>query len=291
MTFDDLRAAHDARDLNHTLFERSPAGMIITSLCGVIERINPAAQQLTAYPEAECLGSTPRLWQSGRQDPAFYAQMWRTMLHAPHWQGLLWNKRKDGALFLEELSVTRLSRASDGGGHMLGIMQEIDPLPLTQRDPLTGLVLAHAFIAATDRALAEARSGGTQVAVLFIDLDEFKSINDSLGHAAGDAVLVATAQRILRCARPHDTVARMGGDEFAVLMSRVAPSYTPLMYRARLIEAMRSPLRLGHTELTASLSVGVAIGPRGGEPATLLISRADASMYCRKRMRRRTPLD
>ena len=223
------------------VFENTREGVVITDLATRILGVNRAFTEITGYSEKEVLGCNPSLLRSGRQDPMFYQAMWQSIQETGHWQGEIWNRRKDGEIRPELLSI---STVRDGDGrptHYVGVMTDISQLKqseerlehLAHYDPLTDLPNRLLLLSRLEHALERAERYRQQVAVLFVDLDHFKVINDGLGHPAGDALLSVLARRLRGRLRDEDTLGRLGGDEFLVILEnlerpeRAAPSPRP----------------------------------------------------------------
>lgn len=276
--------------LEKALFDLSPAGVMVTSLSGEIVAVNPAFTAMTGFAAQECLGKTPKLWHSGKQDDTFYDQMWNKLNYDRQWEGRVWNKRKNGELYEEELKVRLLPEEGIIAPRFVGIMREIVE-PALSKDPLTGLFMRDVFMGALSSALDNARNRSHKTAVMFIDLDGFKEINDTFGHMAGDVVLTAIAQRMSDCVRPGDIVARMGGDEFAILVSLLDPIDAASKLAQRLLQEISKPIAikpmgLGRTiEVSPMASVGIRTGPWANETPEELIAAADQAMYSVKRSR------
>ncbi len=278
----------DLQGLNAALFDLSPAGVLVTSESGEIEAVNPAFSRITGFSQADCAGKTPRLWRSGRQDENFYRDMWRRLTNDREWRGALWNKRKNGEFYQQELSIRLLPRDGKRRAHFIGVMREIEPLPAV-RDPLTKLFMRDVFLDSLARALRMAHEQNHKIAIVFIDLDGFKALNDTFGHMAGDAVLAAVADRLRACLRPTDILARMGGDEFAILFAPLEPLSAAAALSSRLLHAIARPIEIvpmgarQPVEITPLASIGVVTGPWSHEQPEEMLAAADAAMYAVKR--------
>lgn len=273
------------------LVESVPNGVLVTDPEGRIVYCNKAFAAITGYSRAESLGRNPRFLQSGRQDADFYQQMWATLVDDGQWQGLVWNRKKSGELYSEWLSISSNKDAAGETTHFFGIFADISTLTkesdalqdLVYRDALTGLPNRTLWYDRVGQAIRSAERRKSSFAVLFIDLDGFKAINDDLGHMLGDEVLVMAAQELKESLRTEDTVARIGGDEFAVLLSgacdkadvdRVASTIVRKI--SQLVPTRRSKLRIGS-------SIGVAFYPSDGTQGQKLMHAADTAMYLAKR--------
>jgi len=227
MTFRQLLERR--QQLAHTVFDNSTEGIMVTDADARILAVNGAFTAITGYEEAEVIGQDPRLLKSGRQDESFYAAMWFSLIQLSSWQGEIWNRRKSGELYPEWLNISAV-RDSDGRiVNFIGLFSDITSIKASQErldylahhDPLTDLPNRLLFGAQMGQALTRMKRAGTHVALIYLDLDGFKPVNDRLGHEAGDAVLVEVAKRLSRSVRDQDTVARIGGDEFAILLEGI----------------------------------------------------------------------
>lgn len=268
------------------VFEQSAQGMMITDAEQRILTVNPAFTQMTGYAPEEAIGRTPRILQSGRHDAAFYRALWESIRDTGHWQGEIWDRRKTGEVYPKWLSV---SAVRDGRGkltHYIGIFTDITEQKaqatrieqLAFYDPLTGLPNRALSADRLKQALAAAHRHGQRVALLFLDLDRFKEINDTQGHAAGDAVLMEVARRFQAVLRQEETLARIGGDEFVVIVEEAEQSAVAVIAE-RLRQALAEPLAAkGHT-YALGVSIGIALYPEDGATCEDLLKQADIAMY------------
>ena len=260
---------------------------MITDPRGYIESVNASFTRLTGYTADEVQGRTPAMLKSGKQDAQFYVDMWRTVTETGHWQGELWNRRKDGALFAELLSITALRDDNGKVSRYVGVFNDISTLKqyqeelryLADHDVLTGLPNRALFAAQTGDALVSARRHGDKFAILFVDLDHFKNVNDSLGHSTGDLLLQQVAQRTQEALRKTDMVARFGGDEFAVLLQRIVDDHDAEAVAQKILSVLGAPFHIGGHELFVTASIGVACYPASGQDVDELLRNADAAMY------------
>ncbi len=222
----DRKQSEQSRRLASAVFSSTAEGLIITDREGRIVSVNPAFSSITGFGEAEVLGQSPSVLSSGRHDADFYRRMWRTLEQTGHWQGEIWNRRKSGELYPEWLSLSAVRNERGEITHYVGAFSDISEMKNSQaqldfmahHDPLTNLPNRRLFMERLDHTLAQSTRQGKKLAVLFIDLDHFKTVNDSLGHQVGDELLLEVARRLVDCLRGEDTVARLGGDEFTVLL-------------------------------------------------------------------------
>lgn len=273
--------------LARQVIEAALDGVMIVDEQGLIEYVNPAFTHLTGYEAEEVMGQNPRLLQSGRHDATFYEGLWGELLQGGHWQGEIWNRRKDGQVFAAWQTINSI-RASDGHiTKFAAIFSDITERKkdeervraLAYFDPLTSLPNRRLFTDRVTLALAAAQRHSKLLAVMFLDLDLFKRINDTLGHDVGDAVLVEVAKRLQGTLREGDTVARLGGDEFVVLLPELDDPADAVRLAKRLIDAVTAPMLLADRELHVTTSVGIALCPEDAQDTDRLLKCADMALY------------
>ncbi|MBL8490096.1 MAG: diguanylate cyclase, partial [Rhodocyclaceae bacterium] len=280
------------------VFESAAEGVMVTDGENLILRVNPAFTAITGYTPREVIGRDPKLLKSGRHDAAFYAEMWRRLGAEGRWEGEITNRSKDGRVFVEWLAITtvRGAGAVGGSGRYVATFSDITRRKeaeelmrhQAQHDALTGLPNRSLFADRLLSAMASAHRHGWGCALLYLDLDRFKEVNDSLGHAAGDGLLVEAARRLLSCVRESDTVARFGGDEFAIILGEVAMPADAERVAIRAIAAIEAPFHLGEGLAEVSVSIGIALYPEHGEDPDHLRRNADAALYAAKKAGRAT---
>ncbi len=279
-----------------TVFENTSEGVIITDPGTTILAVNPAFCEVTGYAEDEVLGKTTALLASGRHDRQFYDEMWASISATGRWRGEIWNRRKSGEVFPELLNISEVRDEHGDLTHYVGVFSDISALKesqarlqhLAHHDPLTGLPNRLLLHARMEHSLARARRTGERVAVLFLDLDRFKMVNDTFGHPAGDMLLQAVADRLRGAMREDDTVARLGGDEFVILVEGLEDPLDAAGVAEKTLEALRQPVILNDAELFTSASIGIAVGPDDGADLTVLLRNADGAMYQAKKAGRNT---
>lgn len=277
------------------VFEQSGEGIIITDAQLNIILVNQAFTAISGYSEAEALGQRPSMLASGRHDQAFYRAMWEAIATQGRWQGEVWNRRKDGGPYAELLSIIRVLDARGEVTHYIGISSDITQhkaaLAHIQRlahfDPLTGLPNRALLGDRASHALSAAQRHHTQLVVMFVDLDHFKNVNDTLGHGIGDALLIAVAARLKAAVREIDTVSRQGGDEFVLILPDTNADGAAHVAR-KLLEAVAQPYQIETFELTVTPSIGIALYPGDGGDFEALSQCADAAMYRAKHDGRNT---
>ena len=283
-----------------TAFE-SQAGMTVTNVDGVILRVNQAFTEITGYSLDEVVGKTPRLLSSGRHDAAFYADLWASIKSTGSWQGEIWNRRKSGEVYPEWLMITAVK--DDGGAttHYVGTFTDVTSRKKAEEeitnlafyDPLTGLPNRRLLLDRLKQAIASSSRSTKHSALLFLDLDNFKILNDTRGHDIGDLLLQQVAQRLVTCVREGDTVARLGGDEFVVMLEDLSDN---LLEAATQTEAVGEKIlaTLNHTYHLAQYachstpSVGITLFADHQGPLDDLLKRADLAMYQAKAAGRNT---
>ncbi|MGO4998904.1 EAL domain-containing protein [Oceanisphaera sp. W20_SRM_FM3] len=277
--------------LNLQLAERviaaSLEGIMITNAQGLIEFVNPAFTHTTGFTAEEVIGKNPALLSSGRHDPNFYQLMWQTLSQKGYWRGEIWNRRKSGQLYLELLTITCIRDEVGEISHFAALFTDITHIreneeqvrKLAYYDALTQLPNRRLLEDRLDHALRHAHRNQQRLAVLFIDLDHFKQVNDSLGHASGDELLLEVSKRMATHLREDDTLARFGGDEFIVLLPDVADADAITAVARRLLDAVGQPVSLSNQRFRVGCSLGISIYPDDANSAEQLLQHADAAMY------------
>ena len=270
-----------------TVFENTAEGVLITDTEQHISAVNRAFSDITGYSEIEALGQTPRLLASGQHDSAFYLAMWHQLTAEGHWQGEIHNKRKNGEIYPSWLTISAVRNIEREVTHFVAVFADISSLKHAQakldyqahHDPLTGLPNRALFENRLQEALTCSQLSNRQGAVLFLDLDRFKLINDSLGHPVGDLLLKGIAQRLKEQVRDVDTVARLGGDEFIILLPGLHKPSDANTIANKLLGCFHAPFEAGEHEFFTSASIGISLYPQDGCDVASLIRNADAAMY------------
>lgn len=282
-----LSASRRNLRLAERIIESTLEGVIITDARSRILSVNSAFTKITGYTEAEVIGKTPRVLSSGRHDEKFYTDLWRELNQRGHWQGEIWNRKKNGELLPEFLSITAIRDEQGKVSHYAAMFNDISKLKeneeniraMAYRDPLTGLPNRRLLDDRLDMAIAQAHRHGRRVGVIFVDLDHFKHVNDGLGHAAGDELLEKLARRLECCVRENDTVARLGGDEFVIVLADPESADDVRQTGKRILRAVRTPLWVQGRELILTCSLGISVYPENGLDREALLKHADAAMY------------
>jgi diguanylate cyclase (GGDEF)-like protein/PAS domain S-box-containing protein len=271
-----------------SVFTHACEGVVITDPAANIIDVNDAFCRITGYPRAEVLGQNPRLLSSGRQDPAFYREMWRSLTEKGHWHGEMWNRRKNGELYVEWLNISTVRDTAGRTLQYVGLISDITALKAHQHqlehiahyDALTSLPKRVLLADRLRQGMASAQRRGQLLAVVYLDLDGFKAINDTFGHEVGDQLLMALAERMRSALREGDTLARLGGDEFVAVLGDLADTTDSVPILTRLLAATAQPITLGDTPLQVSASLGVTFYPQEeATDADLLLRQADQAMY------------
>ncbi len=270
------------------VFESTRDGVFVTDLDARIVALNRAFTEISGYSQSEALGKTPRILQSGRHDAAFYQALWSALKGCGHWQGEVWNRRKNGELYQQTLTLSTVYNEAGVPSHYVAVMTDISQLKrseaqleyLAHHDPLTDLPNRLLLQLRVQHAIDQAARDDRHVALLFIDLDRFKNVNDSLGHPAGDELLKAIATRLRARLREVDTLARLGGDEFVLLIESMEAPEDAAHVAQMLIELLQAPFRLAQgREIYIGASIGIAVFPEDGTTVTELIQHSDVAMY------------
>ena len=283
----ERRNADEQLRLHARIFEQSDEAILITDAQEKIVSVNPAFTRITGYSAAEVTGETPRKLRSGRHDAAFFQSMWQRLLDTGYWQGEVWDRRKDGEIYPTWLSIGSVRNSADEITHYFSIFTDITDRKraegrmhhLAYFDALTGLPNRMQFSRLADQALMSSRRKESFGAVLFIDLNRFKPINDTLGHEAGDKVLQETATRLRACVRGADVVCRLGGDEFVVGLFEIANREHAASVAQKLLATLDDPIVIEGRELKLGAAIGISIYPEDGMSTETLLRQADIAMY------------
>ena len=288
------REAEDQLRITAKVFDQSGEAIVVTDPEGVVQTTNHAFSKITGYSLDEAVGrSIGDLVRSGRHSKEFYQGMWHSLLDGGFWQGEIWNRRKGGEIFPEWLTINRVDNKDGVAEHFVAVFSDITDIKNAQRkaeylaahDVLTGLSNRTLFQDRLRHALAQARRKNQRVALMFIDLDNFKNINDTLGHDIGDELLKQASARLQRVMRDVDTVARLGGDEFTAILSECTQETAHLVAR-RIVDELAASFSVQNRQLFVTASVGVAFYPEDGSDSNSLVKAADTAMYRAKELGR-----
>jgi diguanylate cyclase (GGDEF)-like protein/PAS domain S-box-containing protein len=276
--------------LSSLVLENSSEGMVVTDADNLIVAVNPAFSTITGYSFAEVKGKNPSILSSGRHDEAFYRKMWQSLNTTGRWHGEIWDKRKDGEVQAKWLTIN-LIRNEDGSVHRhVALFSDITERKLSEDliwrqanfDTLTELPNRNMFRDRLNQEMKKSDREVSPLALLLIDLDKFKEVNDTLGHAVGDLLLQEAALRISACVRESDTLARLGGDEFTVVLSGILEAGNIEDVAQKIIGKLAEPFRLGSEMAYVSASIGITLYPNDANDIDALMKNADQAMYVAK---------
>ena len=291
-----VRAAESLRQAA-AVFETTREGILITDLQPHIVAVNRAYSEITGFSEAEVLGKNPSFIKSGRHDAVFYQALWSRLVETGHWQGEIWNRRKNGEFYPQWLTINTVNDERGQPYQYVGVFSDITKIKqsearlehLAHYDPLTNLPNRLLVQSRLHHALERAERHGHKVAVLYLDLDHFKTVNDSLGHPSGDELLSLLANRLGYRLREEDTLARLGGDEFLLVLEHIEQPEVAATVAQTMIELLTPSFRLSNgQEIYLGISIGISLFPDDASDVTELIQHADMAMYLAKQEGRNT---
>jgi len=262
-------------------------GVFITKTDGKLVWVNQAFCRQSGYSEHQLIGETPRILKSGYQDNAYYAELWQTILAGKRWSSEVVERRRNGDLYTVSQTITPIFDNDGEISHFIAIHEDISKQKQAQErieylahyDTLTGLTNRTLFYERLKHTIALAKRSERRFALMFLDLDRFKPINDTFGHGIGDLLLKEVAERLRECLRESDTVARLGGDEFTVILPEINANEEALTVASKLVQLIAQPYQLEEFEVTTSASIGIAFYPQHGTTDSELITAADSAMY------------
>jgi diguanylate cyclase (GGDEF)-like protein/PAS domain S-box-containing protein len=296
----ERRKTEDAMRIAAVTFD-TQEGILITDADAKILRVNQAFQDITGYHAEEVIGQNPRIFQSGRHDAAFYQAMWSALFNTGKWSGEVWDRRKNGEIYPKSLTITAVYDLKNRVTHYVAVFRDISQHKKSEQeihqlafyDPLTKLPNRRLLLDRLQQALAVSTRNGRHGALLFLDLDHFKTINDTQGHAMGDQLLIEVARRLRTGVRESDSVARLGGDEFVVVLEDLSSEADEAATQTELVaEKIRSklgqPYALNDFEYLSTASIGISLFRGHPESAEDLLQHADVAMYQAKTAGRNT---
>ncbi len=298
-SFRDLRERRQREgelQLSQNLFQSSLEGIVVTDKDGAIEKVNPAFTDITGYTSDEAIGQNPRILKSDHHPNEFYKEMWDTLLTKGVWEGEIWNRKKSGEAYPEWLSITTLYNDDGSIRNFISMFHDISEKKfqeaklqkLAYHDALTGLPNRQLFMDRIQMAISSAARNDGALALLFLDIDDFKYVNDTYGHPAGDQLLKQVKQKVSEVCRDEDTFARYGGDEFVLLLNGVQNSQAVTAVVLRILKLFREPFVISGNENYVSVSIGIAMYPEDGEDAITLLKHADLALYNAKSLGKNT---
>ena len=296
----ERRMAEQQLQISAVIFE-ADVGMMVTDSHGTILRVNRAFTAMTAFDQDDVVGKSPRILRSGRHDQAFYSDMWTTLATKGAWEGEIWNRRKTGEIYPQWLSITAVKAKTGPITHYVATLLDITLRKKAEEeikhmafyDPLTGLPNRRLCMDRLTQATASSRRTGCDVAIMFIDLDHFKELNDTFGHNAGDQLLKQVAQRLRDCVREDDTVARLGGDEFVIMLEDLSQNLDEAVEQTegvgqKVLSALNAPFVFQEGQHCITPSIGIALFNGSDGSTDDLLNRADMAMYAAKAAGRNT---
>ena len=286
----DRKKTEDRLRLTEKVFKHTSEGILITDVSRNIIEVNDAFCQISGYSREELIGKNPRILHSGHQSKTFYWDMWESIHTTSHWAGEVWDRKKNGEMFAAWMTISALSNENGEVTHYVGITSDITLLKQHEKqlehiahyDALTGIPNRTLLADRMKQAISQTLWEKNMTAICYLDLDEFKQINDTQGHETGDRVLIEIAQRIQNTIRGGDTVARLGGDEFVILLLGLEKGEECVSTLIRLLEAIANPIFVNERAYSVSASIGVSIYPLDDEDPDTLLRHADQAMYVAK---------
>lgn len=269
------------------VFKNTLEGIAITNAEGTILSVNPAFTTITGYSANEAIGKNPRILKSDHHNDEFYKNMWADLLEKGYWHGEIWNRRKSGEAYYEWLTIVAIKDADSKPCNYVSVFRDITEirqkdehiLHMAYHDPLTNLPNRLLFHDRLQQALSSARRYPRIIAVIFIDLDRFKIINDTFGHSVGDTLLQSVALRLKDAVRQNDTVSRLGGDEFIILLSEIEKVQDAAIVAQKILHLLSTPFVVHCHELNITASIGISVYPDDGNDVQALMKKADTAMY------------
>jgi diguanylate cyclase (GGDEF)-like protein/PAS domain S-box-containing protein len=288
------KRAEDQLRMNATVFDTTSEGIMVTDANRLIKTVNPAFSRITGYQAEEVIGRTPKLLSSGRHNEAFYRQLWSSVLQSGYWSGEIWNRRKDGSVYPEWLSIAAIKDGKGLAKEYVAVFSDISKHKQDEEkiryqanfDALTGLPNRSLLTDRLSQEILTANREEWKLALLFIDLDQFKVVNDTFGHVIGDELLQMVARRIRQCVRQGDTVARFGGDEFVILIQDVNDLEVPALVASKLIAEVTRSFTLYERDIFVGASIGITVYPDDALTPDTLLRNADMAMYKAKELGR-----
>jgi diguanylate cyclase (GGDEF)-like protein/PAS domain S-box-containing protein len=283
----EQKKAEDELRLFKRSVEASTEGVLITNAKSIIVDVNDAFENITGYKREDVVGATPVLLKSGHHNKAYYQAMWKSILQEGSWKGEIWNRRKSGEIYPQWLNISSVKNTEGVIENYIAVFSDITSLKeseakldfMAHHDHLTELPNRVLLKARLQHTLSVAKRHNTLTSVMFLDLDNFKNINDSYGHSVGDDVIVAVAKRISKLLREDDTLARIGGDEFIIVMNNFSSSEQIGHVAQNIMESFETPYLIENKEFWITASIGISIAPDDGNSAETLIKNADTAMY------------
>ena len=281
------KRAEEAIRLAALVYQASSEGMVVTDPDGNVISVNPAFTKITGYEAEEIIGQPIKVVNSGRHGKEFFEDMWADLLASGRWHGEIWNKRKNGEIYPERLTINSIFNEDGSVYHRVALFSDITDQKRSQEtiwhqanfDALTGLANRRMFLERLDQEIKKSRRNGLPLALVFIDLDRFKAVNDTLGHDMGDQLLQEVAARLRSCLRETDVVGRLGGDEFTVILNDLDDVGSVDRVAETILEKLAVSYCFGADVAYVSASMGITFYPDDGNDAQTLLKNADQAMY------------
>ena len=285
-----LKEAEVELKLAASVFQNTTECIVVTDADGSMLSVNPAYTEITGYSSKEAIGQSPRLIKSDRHDPAFYAALWQSITSEGRWEGEIWNRKKSGEVFLIWQTITKIQDSVDEPVRYIAVFHDVTDLwqknertrHLAFHDALTDLPNRSLLMERLHQLIAMTEREQRNVAVMFLDLDRFKLVNDTLGHPVGDDLLKAIAQKLRGQVRQSDMVARLGGDEFVVLLDNPANHDEVAQIAGRIVTILGDPVVIRGKVAQVGASIGIAMHPIDGDSPEQLVKNADIALYAAK---------
>ncbi len=283
----ELKRNDEKLRMAEKVFENTIEGVVVTDVDGSIQWVNPAFTKITGYSQSEATGQNPIILKSERHKDTFYKDMWRDLENKGQWQGEIWNRRKNGETYPEWLTISAIKDETGKTVQYVSIFNDItERIKREERikyqayhDALTGLPNRALFHDRLSMALTHAHRNGEMVAVMMLDLDQFKRINDTLGHPVGDSLLQEVGKRLIKYLREGDTVSRLGGDEFAIILEDIKSIENVIKVAQKILRRMETPVHINAHDLHISTSIGISLYPSDGQDVDTLLKHGDTAMY------------
>jgi len=278
--------SHDRLQLLSRAYNQTHDGITVTDSNNIIIDVNPAFSTITGFKREDVIGKKPNILNSGKQNPEFYEDMWQSLKEQQYWQGEIWNRKKDGNLYAEQLTISAILDEQGVTDNYIGVFRDISKRKqdeekihqLANYDALTNLPNRTLLDDRIKQSINFSQRNGRSFALIFLDLDHFKNVNDSLGHHIGDLMLVEVAKRLMTVIRKEDTVSRIGGDEFILLLQEIHADGAAYLAQ-KINDSISAPFILKESELSITPSIGIALYPTDGEDPATLLQAADSAMY------------
>ena len=273
------------------VFENAEQGVMITDAQSHILNVNHAFEKVTHYERAEVIGKKPDFLHSGNHDQSFYKRMWSILLREKRWQGEIWNRRKNNEVYPEWLSITAVLDDNGDISHYIGIFSDVSTesegderlYHLAHYDSLCDLPNRMLFYDRLRQSLSRSKRNDQKIAVMFMDLDNFKAVNDEYGHIVGDEILQQVSKRVVAALRESDTIARIGGDEFTLIITDIEDIESVSRIAQKILSTTQEPYKLHGHEFSISTTIGISLFPDNCEDIKMLVKQADVAMYKAKR--------